>query len=94
MRRPQHLGAILDEMIRRFGWEKRVKEWQALSLWPEVVGAKVAKVTEPLRVRDGILFVKVSSGTWRNELHFYKKRIVAKLNDQIGTELIRDIILQ
>ena len=89
----QSFGDILNNLIRNLGIEREILEHQAINFWPKVVGSKIAENTEAERVRDGILFVKVKSDVWRNELLFYKIDLLKKLNLKLGKQIISDIIL-
>ncbi len=87
----QSLKIAIDLMLKKFGIENAVAQNKALNIWNEIVGDKVAKNTEPDRVEHGVIIVKVSSPTWRQELYFQKKEIVKKINTTIGKNVIRDI---
>ena len=78
-------------MLKRFGIDKAIAQNKALNIWNEIVGDTVAKNTQPDRVEHGVIIVKVSSPTWRQELYFQKKEIIQKLNNTIGKNVIRDI---
>ena len=78
-------------MLRKFGIDNAIAQNQALNVWNEIVGDIVAKNTEPDRVEHGVIIVKVSSPTWRQELYFQKKEIIKKINNKIGKNVIRDI---
>ena len=56
-------------------------------LWPEIVGAAVAKQTSPLRIQRGTLQVATSTGAWAQNLAFQRQLILSKLNPQISTPL-------
>lgn len=94
MRHPSPMAKVLDQLLRNLGIERRVKEHMAITLWQEAVGAQIAAVATPMRVRDGILFVRVGSSVWRNELLFHKGMIIAKLNRLIGKSVVEDIRFQ
>jgi predicted nucleic acid-binding Zn ribbon protein len=87
----QSLKLAIDSMLKKFGIEKAVSQNKAINIWNEIVGEKVAKNTEPERVEHGVIIVKVSSPTWRQELYFQKEEIIKKLNNSIGKNVIRDI---
>ncbi len=87
----QSLKIAIDSMLRKFGIENAIAQNKALNIWDEIVGDKVAKNTEPERVEHGVIIVKVSSPTWRQELHFQKNEIIQKINKTIGKKVIRDI---
>ena len=78
-------------MLQKFGIDNAVAQNKALNIWNEVVGEKIANNTEPDRVEHGVIIVKVSSPTWRQELYFQKKDIIQKINNIIGKNIIRDI---
>jgi len=78
-------------MLQKFGIENAVAQNNALNIWNEVVGETVAKNTLPERVEHGIIIVKVSSPTWRQELFFQKNEIIKKINKNIGKNVIKDI---
>jgi len=78
-------------MLRRFGIDNAIAQNNALNIWNDVVGETVAKNAIPDRVEHGVLIVKVSSPTWRQELYFQKDEIIKKLNNNIGKKVIRDI---
>jgi len=59
-----------------------------------VVGESIAKLSEPLYVHDGILYVGTSSGPWANELDFQKREILSRLNTHLGEGVVRDIRFQ
>ena len=87
----QSLKIAIDSMLKRFGIDKAIAQNKALNIWNEIVGDTVAKNTQPDRVEHGVIIVKVSSPTWRQELYFKKKEIIKKINNTIGKNVIRDI---
>ncbi len=87
----QSLKLVIDSMLRKFGIDNAIAQNNALNVWNEIVGETVAKNTEPDRVEHGVIIVKVSSPTWRQELYFQKTEIIKKINNKIGRNVIRDI---
>ena len=89
----KQLGDIIKSTIKELGIEKPIQQYEALVLWPKVVGEKIAAVTEPRHIANGKLFVKVKNAAWRNELVFHREDLVRKMNRQIGSAVIREIVL-
>ena len=69
----------------------RFDENLTIAFWDQVVGKEIAAVTEPKKIRDGILFVKVEQDVWRHELTFFKHEIIQKLNKKIGKRSLKEI---
>jgi predicted nucleic acid-binding Zn ribbon protein len=89
----KQLGDILKATIKELGIEKPIQQYEALVIWPRVVGDKIASVTEPRHIANGKLFIKVKNAAWRNELVFHRADLIRKMNEQIGRATVRDIIL-
>ncbi|KAA0230701.1 DUF721 domain-containing protein [bacterium] len=87
------LGQALQELLHQYGIAQRVKEFEAVNLWPEIVGEQVAKVATAKDVQDGRLYVEVANSIWRNELYYMKPDIIVKINKKLGQNLIHDIQL-
>jgi hypothetical protein len=58
------------------------------------MGPVVANRTDNLFIREKTLYVKINSAVLRNELSYGKQKIINMLNDEIGQELLSDIVFQ
>lgn len=86
------LNTVLQKFFKDSGLEEPMKRYRVFQDWPELVGERVARVTTPQRVTDGVLFVRVKNDTWRHELLFYKIEILRTIQEKLGSESIRDIV--
>lgn len=60
--------------------KERVKEYRLWKEWANLVGDQIAKNCQPERIKDGILFLKVSSPVWAQQLQFMKGMVIEKVN--------------
>lgn len=88
------VGSALDELVSSLGIQKKLQEYDAVVYWESVVGERIAQMTKVTRILQGVLFVHVKTSTWRNELTLRKKEIIDKLNNIIGTNVVKDIKFQ
>ncbi len=94
MRFPLPLADVARQEITVLGLADRLREADIWRLWPEVVGSTVASRAMPLRIIKGVLTVAVSSGPWMQELGFLKGMMKDKLNEHLGAEVVKDIVLK
>lgn len=87
------LGSVLDQLVQIYQLDDKIKENEALAKWSEIVGPSVSAVTSPIRVKDGILYIKVKNDVWRNELYYQKVQILHKLERALKKRIITEIIL-
>jgi len=85
------LGEVLTSLMEDLGFGKKLKQYEAVRIWREVVGERIAEVATPTKIVNGVLIVKVEKSTWRNELSLLKREIIGKLNAALKEEVVRDI---
>jgi len=84
------LDDALVAFLRESGLEKSVLEVQIEEAWPKVMGDVVTRLTRSVEVKDGMLIVKVNSAALKTQLFENRFELVRKLNEYIGSPVIRD----
>jgi len=84
-------GEILGTVLASLGLDGYLREREVLEAWPLVVGEEIARRSQALRIRDGILTVRVDSAAWCQELHFLKDDMLARLAERLGPGRVREI---
>ena len=87
----ESLGAVLEQSLMRLDLVHRLDEYGVWPIWNEVVGAVIARNAQPEKIRNGTLFVKVSSPVWMQQLQFMKDMIAGKLNHRLKGEVVKNI---
>lgn len=91
---PRPVPGFLQESLQALGLAERLRDAEIWRVWPDAVGAIVAARAQPLRIINGTLTVAVSSAPWMQELRFMTGMMKEKLNERIGAEVVRDIVLK
>lgn len=77
------LGDALEAYLRRAGLKTPLDRASAVLDWPDIVGPQIAHVTVPEGVtQDGILFVRVTTAAWMQELQLMSPDILRKLGER------------
>ena len=87
----ESLKKAIKDAVEKTGIDAALKQESAVFLWKDIVGEVVAAATETMGVEKGVLTVKTSSPTWRQELHMQKNEILNKINKKIGSKAIKEI---
>ncbi|MCX6272272.1 MAG: DUF721 domain-containing protein [Bacteroidetes bacterium] len=84
----------IRRLLERYRLQGRINEIHLVDSWPVVVGSLITKHTKSLKIRNGILFVELDSAALRNELTYARTKLMAKLNEEVGAEVIKDIVFR
>ncbi|MCS6808100.1 MAG: DUF721 domain-containing protein [Bacteroidota bacterium] len=88
------LAEILRNLAVRTGLDRKLRESLAMEYWKEIIGEVAARSCVVQRIERGTLYSYCSSPVWRTELYLRKEDIIRRLNERIGSQVIRDIVLK
>jgi len=94
MRSPAGISELLGELLARQGMEEKLEEYRVWLVWEACVGPQIAAQARPLRLRDGILEVRVSQPVWMQQLQLLKPQLLGKLNQRLEGAPLKDIYLK
>lgn len=87
----ERLGELLDTSLKRLDLDSRLADYGVWTIWNQAVGSAIARNAQPEKIRNGTLIVKVSSPVWMQQLQFMKEMITAKLNEQLQSNVVKNI---
>ncbi len=88
---PVSLGRVLHPYLHRSGLVPKIRENRLIGAWEQIVGQGVAEATEPARLQNRTLQVKVANSVWMQQLQFHKKLIIQKVNQFLGGPFLQDL---
>ena len=91
---PQPIGAVLSDLVERYGYRERLDAARAVEAWAGVVGEDIAKQTEQIWMRDGTLHVKVRAAAWRHQLQFQREAWRDRMNEHLGRVVVAEVVFR
>src|SRR5437016_11606018 len=87
----EKLGAVLDKSLKRLELSPRLDEYGVWPIWNDVVGKPIARNAQPEKIRNGTLFIKVSSPVWMQQLQYMKEMIAETINQRLKADIVKNI---
>ncbi|MDH6354899.1 putative nucleic acid-binding Zn ribbon protein [Dysgonomonas sp. PH5-45] len=89
----------IGEVLRQYFEEnpffrKKIAESRVISGWHSLFGATVKSYTTNVYLRNGVLYVHLSSSVLRSELMMAKEKMIKTLNTHAGMDVVADIIFR
>lgn len=85
------LKDAIEAFLKDNNLQTKLNETKVIGAWEEVTGKLISRHTLQMYVKDRTLFVKVDSAALREELTYQRSKLVKKLNQAAGVEVIEDI---
>ncbi len=90
--KPQPLGEVLQGLIDRLGLRQKMDQARIVEAWATMAGTTINGVTDKAWVKNGTLYVRITSAAWRHELHLRRQAWRTRLNHHLGDDLVREIV--
>lgn len=90
----QQIGDMIRKFFRQNGLESPLNEYRLVQAWNDVVGPVISRYTTNLYIKNQILYVHLSSSVLREELMMGRDVLVRNLNQQVGAQVIVNIIFR
>ncbi len=89
---PKSVKEGISAFLKANKLSARFNETMAVALWEELMGQSVAKRTELIQIRQKTLFVRLSSAPLKQELSLLKDQIRKRLNEEVGEDVVSEIV--
>jgi len=88
----------MRDAIQQFLEKSRIKgDIQALQIedvWAEIMGKTVARYTDKLQILGDKLIITTSVAPLKHELLYQKEKIKLRVNEALGKNVIKEVIVQ
>lgn len=95
-RHTEHLSIsdALKEFIKTNKLQTGLDKVDVVHAWESVMGNGVNNYTTAIKLDRETLYVQLSSSVLREELSYGKDKIISMLNEALGKDLIKKIVLR
>lgn len=87
------VGSLVLAMLKAYGIQDKYYESRAKQLWHDTMGPTISGYTQNLYVKNRKLYITISSASLRQEISFSKDKIKDFINEGIGEDFIRGVVI-
>lgn len=88
------LSEVLKDFIQTNKLQKGLDKISAKEAWNSVMGTAIVKYTTHINLERDTLYIQLSSSVLREELSYGIEKIIKMINEELGKELIKKLILR
>lgn len=86
------LKEAIEQMLRTYKLQTRFNETYLEAFWEQMMGKSIASRTNRLYVRNAILYIEIASAPLRGELATAKQKMIQLINQDMGSDVIEDVV--
>lgn len=88
------IGEILRNLLKTQHLDNKLDEMKLIKIWPQIMGQTIAEYTQRIYIKNGILYISLTSAVLRSELLMCREMLIKRLNEEMSTPLVKDIIFR
>jgi len=88
------IGDALKEFVETNKLEYGLDVVKVQETWRDMMGNGVNNYTTDIQLKNNTLFVQLSSSVLREELSYGKDKIINMLNESLGKDVIKKLVLR
>lgn len=90
---PLNISDALKEFVSENNLQSGLDKVNVAHEWEQLMGNGVNNYTTSVKLKGQTLYVQLSSSVLREELSYGKEKIINMLNEALGKELIKKLVL-
>tara|TARA_R110002049_G_scaffold308457_1_gene512537 strand:+ start:120 stop:416 length:297 start_codon:yes stop_codon:yes gene_type:complete len=88
------ISDALKEFVETNKLEKGLDKVNVADAWQNLMGNGVNNYTTAIKLERDTLYIQLSSSVLREELSYGKQKIINMLNEELGKEIIKKLVLR
>jgi len=88
------ISEALKDFVQTNKLQKGLDKVNVEDAWKRLMGNGVNNYTTAVKLDRDTLYVQLSSSALREELSYGKSKIIAMLNEELGKEIVKKLILR
>ncbi|BFM41907.1 DUF721 domain-containing protein [Flavobacterium sp. CFS9] len=88
------IGAVLQQIIQGNKLQPGMDQIDVKEAWRQLMGNGVNTYTKNVVLKGSTLYVELGSAVLREELSHGKSKIVKMINEELGREVIKEVVLR
>lgn len=88
------IGAVLQQIIQVNKLQSGMDQIDVKEAWRQLMGNGVNTYTKNVVLKGSTLYVELGSSVLRDELSHGKSKIIKMINEELGREVVKDVVLR
>jgi hypothetical protein len=88
------IADVLKQFIDKNNLQSGIDKISVEDAWKSLMGNGVNSYTKEVVLKGTTLYVSLTSAVLREELSYGKQKIIKMINEEIGKEVVKEVILR
>lgn len=90
----KNISKVLEDVISQKHFKVGIDNLRVQEAWVKTMGENIQKYTYNVKFKNGKLYIKLKSSVLKEELIFEKIKVIKLINQELGREYIKELIIK
>ena len=87
------MGEALKLFLEKSRIKNNIQSIRIEDHWEKLMGETIARYTDRIEIKNGTLFIYTSVAPLKNELVFQRELIIQRINESLGDNVVREVVV-
>ncbi|PVD53659.1 DUF721 domain-containing protein [Terrimonas sp.] len=88
------IGQALKIFLQKSRLKGSIQAFQITDVWEQIMGKTIARYTEKIEIINNTLFISTTIAPLKNELLYQKDRIIQRVNEALGENIVKEVVIR
>ena len=89
----KNISKVLEDVISQKHFKVGIDNLRVQEAWVKTMGENIQKYTYNVEFKKGKLYIKLKSSVLKEELIFEKNKVINLINQELGKEYVKELVL-
>jgi len=90
----KNISKVLEDVISQKHFKVGIDNIKVQEAWVKTMGENIQKYTYNVEFKNGKMYIKLKSSVLKEELIFEKNKVIKLINQELGKEYVKELILK
>ena len=87
------LGQALESFLSKSRIKGAIQAIRIEEVWEQIMGQAIARYTEKIQIHGSTLYITTKIAPLKQELVYQKDLIILRVNERLGSDTIKEVVL-
>lgn len=87
------LGDAMSEYLKKSRLSRGLKNVQIEDIWAKIMGKAIANYTDKIQLVKNTIFIKTTVPPLKQEVIYQKAMIIKRFNEELGEEIVKEVVV-
>ncbi len=88
------IGDAINKFLKKSRLNTGIQSLKIEQIWETMMGKTIAKYTDKIQIVNKTLFIRTNVGPLKQELMYQKEIIKTRVNEALGEDVIKEVVIQ